>query len=808
MDAYEQSQHYVRILIVNHGFPKEFEAGSEIYAYTLAKELSKEHQVAVFCRTSQDNEGIEQTEYDSIPIYRVKEADRYIFDNFGFEPRIDALFRQVLREFKPDVVHIHHLNHLSLGIVDEIVQYGQDIQKKVPIIYTLHDYWLLCHRGQFVFKTSGLMEGKVERCEHASDNECKRCFSTNFRKTSGKLFSDTEVEAQIASRNATIAAIRDTVDLFIAPSRFLKEKFLEYGFPPEKVVYADYGFRTEYFDSYEHRLDSNSKFRFGYIGTAIPAKGIHVLLDAFGRISDPNVELKLYAQPNAYFQDYYDKLMQVADSDPRVTICGAYGNETIGTILSQIDAIVTPSEWLENSPLVMHEAFQANLPVITANVGGMKELVENCKCGLLFEQGNSQDLANKMVLLSRDQDLYHSLQVGAPKVISIQEDAALIFQHCCRLLKKSNKEAVRQAIEEKNPINPGMPVRLTCINSMACNLHCRMCQVHRRPEIARREHAAKNLLPFEQFTRLAAEVFPWLEEFLPTTMGDPMLTPYFDEILPILRKYGVLLNLTTNGTLLSEDRARAMIDILKDVKFSFDGATADTFEKIRRGASFQQVLENINTLIRIRDEFCIEHPDHFRPTVTFQVTLQRDNIEELPDIMHLAESIGVDRVKGYHLYVFEKELVDQSLMYHQQLANEKIREAQRLGHQLEIKTEFPSLFALEGDETVSSTRIICKRLWEEVWIDHNGDVTPCCVPNRPVMGNLYNDSFSAIWNGPEYQRFREGMQGDNQVAFCQNCSLLFEFEPNMPIKYDESVFMCYETSEQDPEAKSQCEGED
>ena len=156
----------MRILIVIHGFPKEFEAGSEVYTYNLAKELIKENKVAVFCRTQRDVEGIEKETFNGIPVYRVKEADRYIFDNFCMEPRIDTLFKEVLDEFKPEIIHVHHLSHLSLGIIDVIKR------KSIPIVFTLHDYWLICHRGQFVKKTPGLINGIIKRCNGATIEEC------------------------------------------------------------------------------------------------------------------------------------------------------------------------------------------------------------------------------------------------------------------------------------------------------------------------------------------------------------------------------------------------------------------------------------------------------------------------------------------------------------------------------------------------------------------------------------------------------------------------------------------------------------
>ena len=268
-------------------------------------------------------------------------------------------------------------------------------------------------------------------------------------------------------------------------------------FLENKIIYADYGFHTEYFNGYQHQ--PGEKFRFAYIGTCIPAKGIHILLNAMQYIPDEDIELKIYAQLNEYFKVYNEKLQNQIEQDPRIKSFGRYDNEKIAEILSEVDAIITPSEWPENSPLVIHEAFEAQIPVITADVGGMKELVKDGEWGLLFEQGNAQDLAEKMKMLKNSPELYQKLQEHLPAVKTIEEDAAFIFKQYCALLKKYNKQKISQAIQEREITTDAKPTRLMCINSMACNLSCRMCQVHCRPDIAKKEHAFTNLLPWDTF---------------------------------------------------------------------------------------------------------------------------------------------------------------------------------------------------------------------------------------------------------------------------------------------------------------------
>jgi glycosyltransferase involved in cell wall biosynthesis len=194
-----------------------------------------------------------------------------------------------------------------------------------------------------------------------------------------------------------IHQVCEAVDLFIAPSRYLLQRFRnEFGLPDDKLIYLDYGFHRV-------RLEGRSKravepFIFGYIGTHIPAKGVNHLLEAFGRLSG-NALLRIWGRTRG---TETESLMAMAKQLPgnageRVEWMGEYRNEEIvPEVFHRCDAVVVPSIWVENSPLVIHEALQARLPVITADAGGMAELVQDEHNGLLFAHRNPSSLATQM----------------------------------------------------------------------------------------------------------------------------------------------------------------------------------------------------------------------------------------------------------------------------------------------------------------------------------------------------------------------------------------------------------------------------
>ncbi len=213
------------------------------------------------------------------------------------------------------------------------------------------------------------------------------------------------------------------VDLFIAPSRFLLEEFLRFGIEREKIIHSDYGFDTSGFsDTSDKDGERCGKTRFGYIGTLVPHKGVHVLVEAFNGMPQDKAELEIYGDLT-WFPGYVARLKSLKKS-PAISFMGGFDNRDISRILSRLDVLVVPSVWFENSPLTIHEAFMSGTPVITSNIGGMAELVEHKKSGLLFEVGDSKDLRRKMELIVNEPGLLKALKNGIPKVKTIEQDAA------------------------------------------------------------------------------------------------------------------------------------------------------------------------------------------------------------------------------------------------------------------------------------------------------------------------------------------------------------------------------------------------
>ena len=383
----------MRILEVIHGYPPRYNAGSEIYTQLVSEGLSRNgHEVAVFCR--QENPYVEEF---GLNVEEKNGIRLYVINHYSSKDKfrtgaIEDKFRQVMAAEMPDVVHIGHLNHLSTGIP------SISKQKGAAVVYTLHDYWLACPRGQFLQMTPD-SSGNWPECTGQEDKRCaEKCYSRMHAGTADMHHLDISYwTAWINSRMNEIRRQLDSIDVLVSPSlHVLARLSSELDLKPSKIVLERYGFDHSRLEGRKRRAERHIVF--GYIGRIVPAKGVNSLIEAFGALS---TRAKLRIWGSASFPDDM-ALRNIIDSMPPdrvadVEWAGPYNNrEIVQTVLNNVDVIVAPSIWDENSPLVIQEALHARVPVICPDQGGMAELVSNGVNGLTFRHRDVHDLAAKM----------------------------------------------------------------------------------------------------------------------------------------------------------------------------------------------------------------------------------------------------------------------------------------------------------------------------------------------------------------------------------------------------------------------------
>ncbi|MCK6572206.1 glycosyltransferase [Myxococcota bacterium] len=775
----------MKILQVIHGYPMRYNAGSEVYTQTLSQGLAARHEVHVFTREEDAfaPDARLRVEHDPddprITLHIVnnpRNKDRYRVTE------IDQRFAEVLDAVKPDIVHVGHLNHLSTSLVVEAAA------REIPIVYTLHDYWVMCPRGQFMQMHPEDPANLWPACDGQEDRKCaERCYARYFSGDEAERAQDVGYWTHwVTRRMKHIREMAELVDLFVAPARYLRDRYRdEFGLPEAKLLYLDYGFDRTRLTG--RRRAPGEPFTFGYIGTHIPAKGIHQLIEAFGRLKG-NARLRIWGRPRGQDTAALRALAAAlpGDAAKRVEWLPEYRNtKIVRDVFDHVDAIVVPSVWVENSPLVIHEAQQVRVPVITADAGGMGEYVRHEVNGLLFAHRDVAGLAQQMQRFVDDPALAQRL--GARGYIdSATGDIPGVEDHVARH-EELYTALLRRRDSARIAKQPG-PWRITFdTNPDTCNLHCIMCEEHSpySPLQAERKAAGKprRLMPIEMVRKVIADAAPHgLREVIPSTMGEPLLYEDFDEIIDLCRQYDVKLNLTTNGTFPRHGPRRwaeRIVPVASDVKISWNGATQETQELVMIGTRWEAVLENARAFVAVRDEHAAAGGNRCR--VTFQLTFLETNVAELADIVRLAIELGVDRVKGHHLWAHFDAIKDQSM----RRSPEAIRRwnaAVVAARAVVAERPLPNgkhlllenIFLL--DETAQADLAPgggCPFLGQEAWVSAEGRFDPCCAPDAQrrtlgEFGNLADQGLMQIWNGEPYQRL---VTTYRNRALCVGCNM-------------------------------------
>jgi glycosyltransferase involved in cell wall biosynthesis len=297
----------------------------------------------------------------------------------------------------------------------------------IPSVLTLHDYWYLCPRHTLQRNDGSLCEEipvDPSACAWCYFAEGQRYLRVN--QLSGGLFGRIArgvalkpQTALIGNRRASLAYALTLPRAVIAPSKFLASRFVAF-VGQDRLYVSRYGLDLGPFQQLHRRTRDRHNLKIGYIGQIARHKGVHLLIEAFRKlyVSDMPVELHVHGGLEAN-PGYVSELRQLAGDDPHIHFHGRFENSRVAEVLATFDVSVVPSIWYENCPLAILEAHAAGVPVITASLGGMAELVCDVEDGLHFKPKDAQDLARQLQRLIDQPNLLEQLWSGvrAPRDI-------------------------------------------------------------------------------------------------------------------------------------------------------------------------------------------------------------------------------------------------------------------------------------------------------------------------------------------------------------------------------------------------------
>ncbi len=327
------------------------------------------------------------------------------------------------------------------------------------------------------------------------------------------------------------------------------------------------------------------------------------------------------------------------------------------------------------------------------------------------------------------------------------------------------------------------PWRITFdTNPDQCNLHCIMCEGHSKYKTNKKK--TNRIMDFKVIKDVVEDAVKFgLKEIIPSTMGEPLFYKDFLDLLNIIKRYKLKLNLTTNGTfpkLGVEEWGNLILPIASDVKISINGASKEVNESIMEGIDFKLQMENIKKFVQIRDNIRKRVINY--PTLTLQATFMNRNLNEMPELLRMAIKVDVDRFKGHHLWVTHPELESESLrkgksdikhwnntvrIMNQIVQNERLKSGNK------IKLDNIYSLPYNNNSKVVQDNYICPFLGREAWIAWDGTFNVCCAPDDlrktfGYIGNIKNTSFMELWNSENYGQLVENW-GKHDV--CKICNM-------------------------------------
>ncbi|MCW3050011.1 MAG: glycosyl transferase [Solirubrobacterales bacterium] len=403
-----------KVLYVSHNHPVLHPGGAEAYALELYERMrSTDGWEPLFLARIGPNVAMDRTARPGTPFSSVGEdPNQYFlftetqhFDFFKMTSTDKALYTRHLTAFleahRPDVVHFQHTQFIGVDMISLV----RRVLPQAAIVYTLHEFLPICNNnGQLVRTMNG------ERCMESSPRRCHECFPHIAQE-------------EFFLRKRFIQTHFDAVDLFTAPSRFLMQRYIDWGIARERIVFEDYGRRRR--ARVSEPSPSRAPNRIGFFGQISHFKGVNVLLRAMNLLAADGIEAhcwlhgaNLELQPEPFKQEFGDLLATAEDS---VTFVGRYDHKDLPSLMQDLDWIVVPSIWWENSPLVIQEAFLHGRPVICSDIGGMAEKVTHNVNGLHFRAGDPRSLAAALREAVTNPRLARRLRANAPPVFDIEE---------------------------------------------------------------------------------------------------------------------------------------------------------------------------------------------------------------------------------------------------------------------------------------------------------------------------------------------------------------------------------------------------
>ena len=404
----------MRVLFVTNGFPPSEIGGTEVLARNVGRRFVDDGDEVIIFAPAYSPQQEKDSLVEGMRIHRVPVPGGKIYSFTYLDGTVDLKFAHFLLDAKPEVAIVWHTINLSTRILEVLNRVG------VPYVLFLNDFHFLCDQTH-------LVTAAMQPCDGPEDGtKCKDCIAVTVSKFIDREEGD---PAQLGRlRVSTMRRLLGFANTLVAPSDFVKEKYVDFGLNVETISVVSSGVDVKSIRA-KFKPVASDRLRFGYFGGNSERRGISDVLEAFHSIKDPSIELVLAGQ---YLNEIPPK-----DLPAKTRIIGRYLPEDVGQALSEIDVLLIPSRCHESYSLLAREAAAVGVPIIVSDLRAQSDALQNGVNGLCFKAGEPTDLAAKVLLLKYDAKLLQSLKKHDSGARSVEQSATELRNMCRDLVRRN-----------------------------------------------------------------------------------------------------------------------------------------------------------------------------------------------------------------------------------------------------------------------------------------------------------------------------------------------------------------------------------
>lgn len=415
----------MRLLYVIHQFFPDCHSGTEQYCLAAAREARRRgHDVTVLSLHARHEDEMPPVQLFELPYdgFRVVRLNHWRRMNPNDVLRdyenlhLDGWFQRVLDDVQPQAVHFFHLRQLGANLI------GVARRNGLRTVVNLMDFWYLCPRFTLLRRDGSLCEGPPDG--GAGCVACEYPELAGVAAAAPREASDSPPSRLRALLDRAAVQFRHLAqaDVVFAPSRFLAGMFVQNGFPASRLTVLPYGLEPDRIQAIPVARPRRA-LRLGFCGVLSPWKAPHLAVEAV-RGTAAEVTLQVHGRVDEpMFQDYIDRMRASAAGDPRIVFAGPYGAAEAPRVFADMDVLIVPSTWYENTPFVVLEAFAAGVPVLASDLGGLAEVVRPGENGELFRAGDAASLRTAIERLAADPSWFTRLRFPQPPSIAGNHEA-------------------------------------------------------------------------------------------------------------------------------------------------------------------------------------------------------------------------------------------------------------------------------------------------------------------------------------------------------------------------------------------------